>query len=143
MEQDIINDYTRRASFAKEEADKFKKLSNEYSLYRLVVFGLFIISVYIAAEADNIYIAVFSLIVLITWFSWLVKKQSHFETLTNYFLDIKKVNENEIGSIQSQANMYDNGAGLLMTSTTMPPTWIFLAMAPCSNWLTAQQPGRA
>jgi len=113
MEQDIINDYTRRASFAKEEADKFKKLSNEYSLYRLVVFGLFIISVYIAAEADNIYIAVFSLIVLITWFSWLVKKQSHFETLTNYFLDIKKVNENEIGSIQSQANMYDNGAGFI------------------------------
>src|SRR6202000_1383277 len=31
-------------------------------------------------------------------------------TLKNYFIDIKKINENEIASMQTNANMYDNGA---------------------------------
>ncbi len=110
MEQDIINDYTQRTAFAQQEADKYKTLANNYSLYRLFVFGLFILSVCIAIGVDEIYIIAFSLVVLIICFSWLIKKQSGFETLKNYYLDIKKVNENEVASMQSQANMYDNGA---------------------------------
>ncbi len=113
MEQDIINDYTRRVAFAQQEADKYKKLANNYSLYRLLVFGLFILSVCVAIGVDQIFIIAFSLAVLIICFSWLIKKQNGFETLKNYYLDIKKVNENEIASIQSQANLYDNGAAFV------------------------------
>jgi hypothetical protein len=110
MEQDILNNYNTRAAFAQQEADKYRKLANTYSLYRLVVFGLFILSVCLAIAVDEILIIAVSLAALIICFSWLIKKQSSFETLKNYHLDIRKVNENEIASIQSYTNMYDNGA---------------------------------
>src|ERR1035437_2352718 len=111
MEQDIINDYKQRAEFARQGADKNKKLANTYSLYRLIVFGFFILAVCLAIAVDEIAIVAFSLLVLIVCFSWLIRKQNGFETLKNYYLDIKKVNENEIGSMLHHANIYDNGAG--------------------------------
>ena len=107
---DIITYYQQRSDFAQQEADKYKELANAFSLYRLGVFGLFIIAVCVAVSMDEIVIIVFSLIILILWFSWLIKKQNEYETLKNYFLDLKKVTDNEIGSIKSYANMYDNGA---------------------------------
>ena len=110
MEEEILNDYKQRAAFAQQEADKYKKLANAYSLYRLIIFGLFIMAVCVAVAVDDIYIIAFSLVILVICFSWLIKKQNGFETLKNYFLDIKKVNENEIASIQTYSNMYDNGA---------------------------------
>jgi len=109
MEQNIIDGYTTRVAFANQEAEKYKGLANTYSLYRLLLFGLFILSVCLAIAADEILIIAVSLFALIICFSWLIKKQSGFETLKNYHLDIKKVNENEIASIRSYTNIYDNG----------------------------------
>ena len=110
MNANILNDYAERIAFAKLEAEKFKKLANNYSLYRLVAFVVFILCVAFAISIDDIYFIGFSLIVLILCFSWLVKSQSRFDILKNYWLDIIKVNENEIASINAYANMYDNGA---------------------------------
>jgi DNA mismatch repair ATPase MutS len=107
---DILNDYRQRVAFAQQEADKYKKLANNYSLYRLVLFALFILSVCVAVSVDEVIIIAFSLVVLIACFSWLINKQNKFDTLKDYYLDIKKVNENEINSIESRTNMYDNGA---------------------------------
>ncbi|WP_428328853.1 MutS-related protein [Mucilaginibacter sp.] len=109
MEQDIINHYQQKVAFARQEADKYKKLANNYSLYRLVIFGLFILAVCVAVSLDQIIIIAFALIVLIFCFSWLIKKQNQYDTLKNYFLDIEKVTQNEVGSMQSQTNIYNNG----------------------------------
>jgi len=106
---DILTDYRQRADFAQKEADKYKELANNYSLLRLVAFGLFIVAVCIAVSTDEVAIVVGALIVLVFCFSWLVNKQNGFETLKNYFLDIKRVNENEIDSIESCKNIYDDG----------------------------------
>jgi DNA mismatch repair ATPase MutS len=110
QQMDIQNDYQQRSDIAQQEADKYKELANSYSLYRLGVFGLFIVAVCVAVSLDEIGIIAFSLIVLILWFSWLIKKQNEYETLKNYFIDLKKVTDNEIGSIKRYINMYDNGA---------------------------------
>ncbi len=110
MEQDIINDYQQRAAFAQAEAGKNAELSTTYSFLRLGVFGLFILSVWLAASVDEIMVIVVSAIVLGLCFSWVVKRQSGFDVLKQYFLDIKQVNENEIANILSYSNMYDNGA---------------------------------
>jgi len=107
---DILTDYRQHADFAQQEAEKYKKLANNYSLYRLVVFGGFIVSVCIAVSIDEISVIAFSLVVLILCFSWLVKKQSGFETLKNYFIALKAVNDNEISSIETYKNIYNNGA---------------------------------
>ncbi|WP_259071422.1 MutS-related protein [Mucilaginibacter sp. X4EP1] len=110
MEPNIIDHYRQTSTLAQQEADKYKKLANNYGLYRLAAFGAFILSVCLAIAVDEISIIAFAAAVLIICFSWLIKKQNQFETLRNYHQDIKKVNENEIVSIKSRGNMYDNGA---------------------------------
>lgn len=109
MEPNIIDHYRQTSTLAQQEADKYKKLANNYGLYRLAAFGAFILSVCLAIAVDDISIIAFSIAILIICFSWLIKKQSQFETLRNYHQDIKKVNENEIVSIKNRGNMYDNG----------------------------------
>ncbi|HZX57603.1 MAG TPA: DNA mismatch repair protein MutS [Mucilaginibacter sp.] len=110
MTQDIINDYKQRASFAKAEADKNAELSTRHSFLRLGIFGIFILSVCLAVSVDEIMVIAVSAIALGIWFSWVVKRQSGYDVLKHYFLDIKQVNENEIANILSYSNMYDNGA---------------------------------
>jgi len=109
VKEDILEDYAQRVARAGREAEKYKKLAETYSLYRLSVFGLFILSVCLAISVDEIAILPVSLAGLVVCFGWLVKKQNRFERLKDYWLDIKKVNENETGSIQINSNMYDNG----------------------------------
>lgn len=109
MEQNIIDDYQQRSAQAQLEIDQYKKLSNNYSLYRLGAFGLFIVSVCIAVSLDDAMVIVLSLAILGVCFSWLVKKQNQFDSLKNYFQALKKVNENEISNMQNHTNMYDNG----------------------------------
>lgn len=110
MEQDILSDYQQRVNVATAEADKYKALSNTYSLYRLGVFIFFILSVAFAIGIDEISVIAFSFIILITCFSWLIRRQNKFDNLKNYYLDLKKVNENEVASITGNNNIYDNGA---------------------------------
>ena len=110
MEQDIINDYNQRANAAQQEAVKYKKLANTYSLLRLSIFALIVVAISIAVQQDNFTIVAVSFVVLIFAFAWLVSRQSRFEKLKQYFDDLQKVNLNEIESIQSHANIYSDGA---------------------------------
>ncbi len=109
MEQDIINDYQQRALLAQQEANKYKKRANTYSLLRLSLFALFAISVYFAATHDNFTIIAIAIVALVLCFAWLVSRQGEFEKQLKYFQDLKLVNENEIGSLLAYSNLYDNG----------------------------------
>src|ERR1700758_2290990 len=75
---DILIDYRQRADFAQQEADKYKKLTNEYSLYRLLVFGLFIVVVCVAISVDEIYPISVAVIILIAAFNLLINKQNKY-----------------------------------------------------------------
>lgn len=110
MTPDIIKDYQHRITEATQQADKYKTLSENYSLLRLVVFGAFILSVIIAVSVNEIMVIIISVVLLSLCFAWLVNRQSRFDALKNYFLDIKKVNENEINSINSRTNIYPDGS---------------------------------
>jgi DNA mismatch repair ATPase MutS len=110
MEQDIINDYQQRASLAQQEADKYKKLVNTYSFLRLSAFGLLALAIYFGAVNDNFTIVAVALILLVFGFAWLVSKQAVFEKQMKYFIVLKQINENEVASIQTYANLYDNGS---------------------------------
>ena len=99
MEQNILNSYRIRVSTASGQAEKYKKLLNAYSLYRLGLFALFIVLVCIAISLDETLIIILSFLILSVGFSWLVNQQNQFEALKNYFEDVKRVSENEIDSI--------------------------------------------
>jgi len=109
-EENIISDYSQRVAYAGQEAQKYKKLAETYSLYRLVAFGLFIAAIAVAISVDEVIIIAIALVALIFGFSWLIKTQTGFEAQKNYWLDIQNVNKNEINSIQNNTSIYDNGA---------------------------------
>ncbi|MES2268216.1 MAG: DNA mismatch repair protein MutS [Bacteroidota bacterium] len=109
MEQDIINNYTQAAALAKQEADKYKKLANTYSLLRLGIFGLMILAVYLTIVQDNFSIMAVAFVVLLAAFAWLVSRQAEYERQRNYYLDLERINLNEINSLQSNTNLYNNG----------------------------------
>lgn len=110
MEPDIIDNYKQRAALASQEADKYKKLANTYSLLRLSIFVLIAISIYFAVQQDSFSIVAISFIALVFAFAWLVSRQSRYERQKQYFDDLQKVNLNEIASIQSHANIYHDGS---------------------------------
>ncbi|MFD2145652.1 hypothetical protein [Mucilaginibacter antarcticus] len=110
MEQNIIDQYTQNTQQATAQAQKFKQQANEYSLMRLAIFvGLFI-SVWIGATNDNFTFIAISVVVLVFAFAWLVSRQSKYERQMRYFNDLALVNQNEINSIQTRGNIYDNGS---------------------------------
>lgn len=110
MEQDIINDYSERFTNAHHEAERNKKLANTYSLLRLGVFALFIVSIYIGITFDDFTIVATGFVILLFVFMWLVSRQSQFESRKRYFTDLCAVNKNELESITNYSNIYDDGA---------------------------------
>jgi len=110
MEQDIINNYKARAAAAGAEVDKYQTLINNYSLRRLGIFALLILSVVITVTYNNMSILVSAFVVLGFCFVWLVSRQSFFTEQRNYFTNLKTVTENEIAGITTNSNIYDNGS---------------------------------
>jgi hypothetical protein len=110
MEQNVIDQYTQNAQQATAEALKFKQKANEYSLMRLGIFAALFISVWIGATNDNFSLIAVSVVILVFAFAWLVARQSKYEQQRRYFEDLTHVNQNEINSIQTRSNIYDNGA---------------------------------
>lgn len=109
METDLIAHYTLAAQQAKQTADKFKKLANTYSLLRLGLFALMIVAIYLTIAQDTFTIMAAGFVLLLAGFAWLVSKQGEYERQRNYYLDLQRINENEISSLQSNTNLYNNG----------------------------------
>ncbi len=110
MEQDIINDYKQRVDQAQKEIDKYERLINAYSLMRLVIFALLVLSIYLSVKVIGFNLLLILFILLMLCFAWLVSRQSFFIAQKNYFMALKTVNENEIASISDGSNIYDNGS---------------------------------
>lgn len=108
--QDIIDQYKTNASLAQQEAAKYKKLADTYSLMRLTVFGLMILAISLGIAYDTFTIIAIAFPLLILSFAWLVSRQSVYEVKKKYYLGLQQVNENEIASITNRDNLYDSGS---------------------------------
>jgi hypothetical protein len=109
MEQDILNDYKAASALAGQHADKYKKQANTYSLLRLGIFGLMIFAVYLTIVNDSFSIMAVGFVLLLLAFAWLVARQGEFERQRDYYLDLQKINENELTSLTHNTNLYSNG----------------------------------
>lgn len=110
MEPDMTGNYKQRVVIAQQESNKYKKLANTYSLLRLSIFALMILSVYFAIVNDNFTILAVAFVILIFGFMWLVSRQGQFERQKEYFEDLAKVSQNEIDSILNRSNIYNDGS---------------------------------
>lgn len=109
--EDILYLYQQQASAAATEANRYKKLADQYSLLRLAVFFLVAVAVYAGIVADDFSVIAISFVILLFAFAWLVQRQSLYEQKRKYYTDLERVYNNEIGSITSSTNIYSNGVG--------------------------------
>ena len=79
MQQTIIDNYKVNAAAAGQEATKYKKLADTYSLMRLSVFALMLASIYVSITMDNFNIIIITFVVGALAFAWLVSRQSVYD----------------------------------------------------------------
>jgi len=109
MSQDIQSAYQHNINLSIEQIKYFKNKVNVFSLLRLVVFGALLVLIYWAVKLDNFTLFAIGAIVIAVVFNWLVARQGWFEKQREYFENFKAVNQNELDSISSYANIYHNG----------------------------------
>ena len=109
MKDPIIEQYQQNASAAQTQFEKYERLVNVYSFWRLFIFILLLISICFSVKLESFALFVIVFVFLGGCFAWLVKQQSEFESLKKYFAALKAVNENEIASINDQGNIYSDG----------------------------------
>lgn len=104
-----MNVYQDNIDKASAEISRLDKKINLYSVLRvctLIGGGFFIYSAVKAEAVWLLYLAMFAVIII---FAWLVSKQSKFSALKDFNRALLQVNENELGSIRSRTNIYDDG----------------------------------
>lgn len=113
MDNPVIQAYRNNSAKAQQQANKYEKLANQYSLQRLIVFGFLVVSIYVSVVQNDIWVFVFCLAVSVGWFAWLVTRQNKYDDLKRYCTSLKKVNENEIENILKRTNIYYNGSAFI------------------------------
>ena len=110
MDTPVIQTYRNNSAKAQQQANRYSRLINTYSLLRLVVFALMAGAIYLSLKTIGFGLLVVLFTLLLLGFVWLVSQQSYFEQQKQYYTELKTVNENEIASITSSGNIYDNGS---------------------------------
>ncbi|MBC8052433.1 MAG: DNA mismatch repair protein MutS [Sphingobacteriaceae bacterium] len=110
MSDSIINYYQHSAEKSRGEVNRYEKLVNTYSFLRLFSIILGGILIYQAIQLESIWLVELTFFLLMIGFAWLVKQQGGYERKKTFFTALKAVCENEISSIRSQGNLYQDGS---------------------------------
>jgi len=110
MDNPMLDSYRQNIVLAQEQVKAYEKKINFYSLIRLIVFVLFLLTIYFSVKQESLLLFFVSFAILGYAFNWLVSRQSRFEAQKEYYQHFQAVNENEIGSILRYSNSYDNGS---------------------------------
>ncbi|WP_036678860.1 MutS-related protein [Daejeonella oryzae] len=105
----MISYYKSRIQFAEKEIARNSKKANLYSVLRLVVLVAGFIIIYQSLQFEKIWLTELIFLALIILFAWLVSRQSKHENDRQFHADLKKINQNEIDSIESGQNIYSDG----------------------------------
>ncbi|HJP62334.1 MAG TPA: hypothetical protein VJ844_02775 [Mucilaginibacter sp.] len=106
----MIQVYRQNITLAQEQVKLYEEKINFYSVMRLVAFVLVLLTIYFSVKYESLGMFFICFIVLAVAFNWLVAKQAWFTSQKEYYQHFEKVSENEINSILSYGNVYDNGA---------------------------------
>src|SRR5690606_30238655 len=101
--------YQENIDQASAEISRLNKKINFYSILRVCTLALGGFLIYNAVKAEAVWLLYLSLLLVIISFAWLVSKQSKFSALKDFNRALLLVNENELGSVKSRTNLYDDG----------------------------------
>jgi hypothetical protein len=110
MKADIIQYYTGRLNDCDTAIRKYNRRINTYSLFRLLTIVLGFLIIYQALNVRSIFLTFAAFFTTLIVFAWLVRKHSLLYSRREYFKNLKRVNENEIGNIRNGENIYSDGS---------------------------------
>lgn len=110
MNHSVISRYQEMIGLSDKEIRRYSRLANRYSLLRLFALVLGGVIIWQTFEYEKIWLTELAFFLLIVVFAWLVSRQSRYDKKKQFYLSLKKVNENEISSINSQDNIYADGS---------------------------------
>lgn len=109
--QGTIEEYYRiNESKCIEEAKRFDRKINVYSILRLTFFAAFIVVFYQSLKHDLIWLSFSAVIIFAAFFAWLVSEQAKFRKRSDYFRSLSNVYLNELKSINRNADLYSDGS---------------------------------
>lgn len=106
----VISRYREMVGLSDSEIGRYSRLANRYSLLRLFALVLGGIIIWQTFEYEKIWLTELAFFLLIVVFAWMVNRQSRYDKIKQFYLSLKKVNENEISSIDTQENIYPDGS---------------------------------
>lgn len=92
-----------------QQIRRYASLINRFSFLRLFTVAAGIILFYHSLKYENQWIPVLVFFSIIFIFASLVRQQNKFDKKRNYFRDLSRILENELASMESRHNIYDNG----------------------------------
>ncbi|SKB81495.1 MutS-related protein [Daejeonella lutea] len=102
--------YQEAFSSANVRVKEFEKLLNRYSILRLITIAAGIILFYQSLKFEGSWLPVLVFFAVIVTFSFLVRKQNDLERKRDHYRDLAIIYDNEIQSIASRQNIYNNGS---------------------------------
>ncbi len=98
------------AGESEKEIKRYEGLINRYSFLRLFVLGFGGFIIWQTVSYEKVWLTEAAFFVVVILFAWLVSRQSRFDKEKQFYTSLKKVNENETGSILNQENIYSDGS---------------------------------
>jgi hypothetical protein len=108
--QESIKDYQHNINLAGDRIKQAERMINVYSFLRLAAIVLGFVSIYQSLKFELIWVTELVFFAVVIFFGWLVSRQSGFEKTKLYEQNLRRVNENEIGSISGSTNIYPDGS---------------------------------
>ncbi|WP_069659098.1 MutS-related protein [Arcticibacter eurypsychrophilus] len=109
MNKDVAAYYSEKVDLAEKEIVRLDKRINFYSFLRVLVLVAATLLMWQSVKLEIIWTVYFSIFLGILAFAYLVNKQSKFSAQKQFNLSLKKVNQNELGSLKDRSTIYDDG----------------------------------
>ena len=109
MNKEVVAYYNEMVGSSEREIARLDKRINFYSFLRVLVLVAGTVLIWQSVKLEMIWAVYFSIFLVIFVFAFLVSKQSKFSAQKQFNLSLKKVNQNEIGSLKDRSSIYDDG----------------------------------
>lgn len=106
--QSVLQAYQTKAGILQQEITQLKGVINKYSVLRLGVFAVAILTVYLLFDYGLVAVAITGMVMLIA-FLILVKIQFKKQAVYQFKVSKLKLLQNEIGIVNGEKNIYSNG----------------------------------
>ncbi len=110
MQTDIMTAYLRRCEHCGSAVTRLTAAINRYAVFRLLTIVLGFAGIYQVLELRSVPLTLIAFFLVMIVFAYLVRKHSRLYAEREYYQDLRRVCDNETGSLLHGSNIYGDGS---------------------------------